>query len=63
MSTGLKPMGDCVNGSGDVPHDEFGPPMLEFDEADGELVVVGPFKLNCESRLCEFRPRGLYVLE
>lgn len=32
-------MGDWVNGSGDVPHDELAP-TLEWDEADGELVVL-----------------------
>lgn len=60
---GLKFMGDCVNGLGDVLYDEFGLFMLEFDEVDGEFVVVGLFKLNCEFRLCEFRLRGLYVFE
>lgn len=43
VSTGLKPMGDCVKGSGDVPQDELGPMLeLELDDADGELVLVAP---------------------
>lgn len=49
VSTGLKPMGDCVNGSGDVPHDELGP-MFELDDAEGELVDVAP-ALKWESML------------
>jgi hypothetical protein len=39
VSTGLKPIGDWVNGSGEVPQEELGPPW-EFDEAEGDDVVV-----------------------
>jgi len=50
VSNGLKPGGDCVQGSGDVPHDELGPP-LEFEDTDGEAVLP-PLRLNdAESRL------------
>jgi hypothetical protein len=42
VSTGLKPKGDWVYGSGEVPHEELGPPMFEFEEAEGELVVAAP---------------------
>ena len=42
VSRGLKPMGDCVKGSGEVPHDELAPPMLELDDAEGELVDAAP---------------------
>ena len=49
VSTGLKPMGDCVTGSGDVPQDELGP-ALDCEEADGELVAPPRLKL-AESRL------------
>lgn len=52
VSTGLKPRGDCVSGSGEVPHDELAPPMFEFDEADGELVDAPP-TAYCESMLTE----------
>jgi hypothetical protein len=46
VSTGLKAVGDCVNGSGDVPHEELAP-IFELEDADGELVVVA----GCESKL------------
>jgi hypothetical protein len=49
-SIGLKPMGDCVSGSGDVPHEEVAP-MLEFEDADGELVDSGPVRPKFESAL------------
>ena len=42
----MKEVGDWVNGSGDVPHEELAP-IFEFDDADGELVVV----TGCESKL------------
>lgn len=49
-ASALKPMGDwLLVGSGDVPHDELGPP-LEFEEHDGEDSVVG-ITLLCESVL------------
>jgi len=47
---GLNPMGDCVRGSGDVPHEELAP-MLEFDDADGELVERAPVRPKLESWL------------
>ena len=50
VSIGLKPIGDWVIGSGDVPQDELAP-ILEFDEADGELVEVTAPTLKCESML------------
>jgi hypothetical protein len=38
LSVGLKADGDCVEGSGDVPHDELSPAFdPTFEEADGEL--------------------------
>lgn len=33
-------IGDCIDGSGEVPQDELGPPWFELDEADGELYDV-----------------------
>ena len=39
VSMGLKPRGDCVNGSGDVPQEELGP-ILEFEDAEGEQELV-----------------------
>lgn len=35
----LNPAGDWLLGSGEVPHDELGPPF-EFDDADGEELVL-----------------------
>jgi hypothetical protein len=49
VSIGLKPRGDCVKGSGEVPHDELGP-AFELEEADGELVAP-PSEYCAESRL------------
>jgi len=39
-----------VSGSGEVPQEELAP-MLELDDADGELVETGPAMLKCESEL------------
>lgn len=50
VSSGLELIGDCVNGSGEVPHDEFGPPVLEDEDADGELVAAATLK-DTESTL------------
>jgi hypothetical protein len=38
-SIGLLYIGDCIDGSGEVPQDELGP-WFEFDDAEGELYVV-----------------------
>lgn len=41
-----------MKGSGDVPQEELGPPpMLELEEAEGEVVDVRPTRLKCESGL------------
>src|SRR5688572_5707589 len=49
VSTGLKPIGDCVTGSGEVPQEELGP-ALDCDDAEGELVAPPRLKL-AESKL------------
>lgn len=49
-ASGLKPTGDwLLVGSGDVPHDELGPPF-ELEEHDGDDSVVAA-ALFCESVL------------
>jgi len=45
-------MGDCVKGSGDVPQEELGPPVFEFEEAEGEREAAAAAALKgTESRL------------
>ncbi len=57
VSTGLKPIGDCVTGSGDVPQEELGP-ALDCEDAEGELVAPPTLKL-AESKLA----RDAFVIE
>jgi hypothetical protein len=58
-------MGDCIVGSGEVPQDEFGP-LLEFDEADGELyevlwpVLILPSALDLDPFVLALFPKKSY---
>jgi hypothetical protein len=55
VSTGLKPSGDWLNGSGEVPHDELAPPGFECDDPEGDPVVVLP-RLWCPESMLVREP-------
>lgn len=59
VSRGLKPSGDWVNGSGDVPQDELGP-ITELDEDEGEPVFA-PLRLNCAESRLDLEPLLLFA--